>query len=69
MLQSYSGRRNEQGMSEFLERLSHQPGFHGVREQTLALFQSARRLGFAGELPVIYYVQKVSHGERVPLTG
>ncbi len=69
MLQNFAGRRNEQGMSEFLGRLSHQPGFHGIREQTWALFQAARRFGYAGELPVIYYVQKVSHGERVLLTG
>lgn len=69
MLQNYAGRRNEQGMSDFLARLSHQPGFHGVREQTRALFQAAQRLGYSGELPVIYYVQKVNHGDRVPLTG
>lgn len=69
MLQNLSGRRNEQGMSGFLERLSHQPGFHGVREQTRALFQAARRFGYPGELPVLYYTQKVNHGERIPLTG
>lgn len=68
-LQNYAGRRNEQAMSEFLERLSHQPGFHGVRGQTWALFQAARRFGHTGELPVVYYTQKVSHGERVLLTG
>lgn len=69
MLQNVAGRRNEQGMSEFLERLARQPGFHGVREQTRALCLSARRLGYTGELPVLYYTQKVSHGERVVLTG
>jgi len=69
MLENLSGRRNEQGMSEFLERLSHQPGFHGVREQTWALFQFARRFGHMGELPVLYYTQKINHGERIALTG
>lgn len=69
MLQHHAGRRSEQGMSEFLVRLARQPGFHGVREQTRALCLSARRLGYTGELPVLYYTQKVSHGERVVLTG
>lgn len=69
MLQYKSGRHNQQWISDFLERLSHQPGFHGVREQTRALFRTAQRFGYVGELPVIYYVQKVSHGERVVLTG
>lgn len=69
MLQNVAGRRSEQGMSEFLERLARQPGFHGVREQTRALCLSARRLGYTGELPVLYYTQKVSHGERFVLTG
>ena len=69
MLEHLAGRRNEQGMSDFLERLARQPGFHGIREQTQALYQAARRLGHTGELPVLYYTQKVSHGERVVLTG
>ena len=69
MLQNIAGGGNEQGMSEFLERLARQPGFHGVREQTRALCLSARRLGHSGELPVLYYTQKVSHGERIVLTG
>lgn len=61
----YAGRRDEGEVQAFLERLANQPGFHGVREQTWALFQRARELGYSGELPVIYHVQKVSHGERI----
>lgn len=65
VLPIYAGRRDEGEVQAFLERLANQPGFHGVREQTWALFQRARELGYSGELPVIYHVQKVSHGERI----
>ncbi len=56
------------GIEGFLGRLTNQPGFHGVRAQTWALCQEARRRGYAGELPFLYYVQKLSHGERLLLT-
>ena len=51
----------------FLERLAHQPGFHGVRSQTWLLCQEALTRGYAGELPFLFYVQKLSHGERLAL--
>lgn len=66
-LASLTGQRNENALQGWLERLAHQPGFHGVRQQTWGLYQEAHRRGFAGVLPVIYYVQKVSHGEPMQL--
>ena len=67
MLASLTGQRNETALQGWLERLAHQPGFHGVRQQTWGLYQEAHRRGFTGVLPVIYYVQKVSHGEPMQL--
>jgi len=62
-----TGRRNESRMDGFLACLARQPGFHGVRSQTWALFHEARRHGYQGDLPGLHYVQKVSHGERLVL--
>jgi hypothetical protein len=67
MLELLRGWRNESRMDGFLACLARQPGFHGVRSQTWTLFQAAQRQGFQGELPGLYYVQKVSHGERLVL--
>lgn len=69
MLSSLTSLRNESALQAWLERLAHQPGFHGVRQQTWGLCQEARRRGFTGELPVIYYVQKLNHGEPMQLTA
>ena len=41
--------------------------FHGVREQSWALCQFAWQHGYREELPFLYYVHKVSHGERLLL--
>ena len=54
-------------VADALARIAHQPGFHGVREQSWALCQYARRGGYTDELPYLYFVQKVSHGDRFPL--
>lgn len=50
---------------ETLLRISRQPGFSRVREQSWALFQFARRWGYDKELPFLHFLQKVSHGERM----
>jgi len=42
-----------------------QPGFAGVREQSWRLCQFARQHGYQGQLPYLFFLQKVSHGERV----
>lgn len=67
LLSSQAGRRHYGAVADTLERIARQPGFHGVRTQSWALCQEARRGGFQGPLPQLFYVQKVSHGERLRL--
>lgn len=58
-------KRRHDAVEQHLIRAANQPGFHGVREQTWALCQYARQHGYQGDLPHIFYVQKISHGERL----
>lgn len=60
-------KRHYGAVAEHLVRIANQPGFHGVREQSWALCQHARKGGYAGDLPHLFYVEKVSHGDRMPL--
>ncbi len=61
--------RNRQynALKETLERIARQPGFHGVRTQSWALCEEALRCGYDGQLPHLFYLEKVSHGERFAL--
>jgi hypothetical protein len=61
-------RRQLAGVGETLAAIARQPGFHGVREQSWALCQYALKHGYQGELPFLFYVHKVSHGEQLLLT-
>ncbi|MDA8329048.1 MAG: hypothetical protein M0Z83_08790 [Betaproteobacteria bacterium] len=54
-------------VKDLLARLANQPGFHGVRTQSWELCQEARRRGYAGELPHLFYMQKISHGDPLKL--
>lgn len=54
-------------VADHLARIANQPGFHGVRSQSWALCQYARKRGYSGELPYLFHVQKVSHGDRMQL--
>ena len=56
-------RRDWKGVREVLEIAAHQPGFHGVREQTWQLCQEARKRGYEGPLPTLFYMAKTSHGK------
>lgn len=63
-----SNKRQVEQLAGFLQTLANQPGFNGVRTQTWSLFQEALRRGFPQEkLPHIFFVQKVSHGEKLPI--
>lgn len=55
-------------VADTLTRIANQPGFHGVRTQSYELCQFAQQHGYSGELPHLYYVQKVGHGERTEFT-
>ncbi|WP_176079431.1 hypothetical protein [Paraburkholderia tropica] len=65
LIAEYGNKRNVKLLGGLLQTLANQPGFHGVREQSMRLFQEARRLGFSGDFPFLYFVQKISHGERL----
>lgn len=67
LLAYQASRRHYAALAETLERIARQPGFHGVRAQSWALFQEAGRRGYAGPFPRLFYLQKVSHGERLIL--
>lgn len=60
--------RHHAALAETLQRISRQPGFHGVRAQSWSLLQEAQRRGYPGELPRLFFVQKVCHGERLALS-
>ena len=66
-LELLRGWRNEARLAGFLACLAHQPGFHGVRSQTGRCFRRPGDTAYQGELPGLYYVHKVSHGERLVL--
>lgn len=59
--------KHQKALSETLERIARQPGFSGVRAQSWALCQEARRRGYGGELPHLFFIQKISHGDRLAL--
>jgi hypothetical protein len=50
-----------------LQRIAHQPGFHGVRTQSAELLAFAIGRGHKGELPMLFYVQKIPHGKPLSL--
>ena len=68
VLNAQLGQGHHAAVHETLQRLANQPGFHGVREQSWALQQHAWAKGYRGERPHLFFVQKVSHGERLLLT-
>jgi hypothetical protein len=67
ILASQLNPRQMDKVADTLARIARQPGFHGVREQSFALMQYARVRGYGGEIPFLFYVEKVSHGERLLL--
>ena len=69
LLADLAGKRAWTAVDDLLTRLANQPGFHGVRTQTWALCQEARRRGYAGTLPHLYYMQKIAHGEPLRLVN
>jgi hypothetical protein len=60
-------RRDIGAVADIVAAIARQPGFHGVREQSWALCQFAWQHGYRAELPFLFYVHKVSHGERLVL--
>lgn len=54
-------------VEQTLLRISRQPGFSGVRQQSFELLRFAVSRGYQGELPHLFFVQKTSHGEPLML--
>jgi len=67
LLAMQANRKNTAAVTETLERIARQPGFHGVRTQSWVLCQAALQRGYDGPLPHLFFVQKISHGERLDL--
>ena len=67
LLASQLNARQTNAVAQTLLRISRQPGFSGVRKQSWELCQFARSRGYAGELPYLYFVEKVRQGERLVL--
>ena len=67
LLDSQLNAHHTNAVAQTLQRISRQPGFSGVRKQSWALCQFARRRGYAGELPYLCFVEKVRQGERLVL--
>lgn len=59
--------RHYSAVTNTLTCIARQPGFHGVREQSKKLCLYAKCKGYPGDLPFLFYVQKVHHGERLAL--
>ena len=59
--------KQQKALEETLARIARQPGFNGVRSQSWALCQEARRRGYSGQFPHLFFLQKVSHGDRLAL--
>lgn len=59
--------RNFVQVHEALIRIYRQPGFHGVREQSMQLGLFVLGKGYKGKLPEPYFLSKVSHGNRFTL--
>ncbi|MCG9115920.1 hypothetical protein LH428_08665 [Laribacter hongkongensis] len=68
MIAELRNKRHDVVLASYLQILANQPGFHGVREQSWRLFEEARQRGYVGELPFLFYIQKISHGEKMQLT-
>lgn len=62
LLVDASAKHQTKVVAAALARIANQPGFHGVREQSWRLCELAAKCGYKGELPHLFYLQKVSHG-------
>lgn len=62
-------RRQMSAVAQTLARISRQPGFSGVRQQSWDLCQFAFREGYAKPLPFLFHVQKLSHGRPLRVSG
>lgn len=69
LLVELCSRRDYRKVQETLEKAARQPGFHGVRGQTWRLCEEAKRRGYTGPIPHLFFMQKHSHGARMKLSA
>lgn len=67
LLADLCNRHNQPAIASTLQTIANQPGFNGIRSQSWELIQFARSKGYSGEIPFLFYVHKVSHGDRLAL--
>lgn len=67
LLHELLNKRQHNAVERLLEQAAKQPGFRGVRNQTWELTQIAKKHGYSRELPFLFYIQKISHGDRLVL--
>ena len=63
-LSDHLNRHQHVEVKKLLERIAHQPGFHGVRDQSQRLCDYARAHGYEGPVPTLYYIKKMPHGQK-----
>lgn len=61
-------RRRHDQVARTLQRIANQPGFHGVRMQSMALYAFATARGHKGLKPPLFFLQKVIHGKPLLIT-
>ncbi len=67
LLAAQINRRQWSDVEKTLILISRQPGFAGVRQQSFELCQFARLRGYPGELPKLFFMQKVRQGDALLL--
>jgi len=68
LLDEHLKKRHWSAVAGMLDRIAAQPGFHGVRAQSWRLCQQARQQGYPRELPYLFYMSKINHGERIAVS-
>ena len=67
LLASQLNRRQWSAVEKTLTLVSRQPGFAGVRQQSFELCQFARSRGYPGELPKLFFIEKIGQGDALVL--
>lgn len=67
LLHERLNRRDYSAVERLLEQAASQPGFRGVKAQSWELNQIAKNKGYPRELPFLYYIRKISHGDKLVL--
>jgi len=67
LLTSHLSQHREHAVAQCLQILARQPGFSGIRRQSIEIFNFVRQKHYQGEMPKLPFLQKSSHGPRLLL--